>query len=85
MLNKTKNTLVLLLFISFSFLITKHYFSEENIKFTNKSRTSYTLILKNHDLPILKSDTDDIIAYMNDLEEFKKKRKKRIWEKLITE
>ena len=35
-------------------------------------------------LPVLKSDTNNIIIYKNDLEEFKKKRKKRFWEKLIS-
>ena len=35
-------------------------------------------------LPTLKNDTNNIIVYKNDLEEFKKKRKKRLWEKLIT-
>jgi hypothetical protein len=35
-------------------------------------------------LPVLKNDTKNIIIYKNDLEEFKKKRKKRPWEKLIS-
>ena len=35
-------------------------------------------------LPVLKNDTNNIIIYKNDLEEFKKKRKKRFWEKLIS-
>ena len=37
-----------------------------------------------NDLPLLKSDTNNIITYKNDLEEFKNKRKKRIWENLIS-
>jgi hypothetical protein len=41
---------------------------------------------KSHrDLPLLKNDTNNIIVYKNDLEEFKKKRKKRIWEGLISD
>ena len=67
-------------------MVTKYYFSDENIQFTKKSRSLYSLALNNdkNDLPVLKSDTNNIIVYKNDLEEFKKKRKKRPWEKLIT-
>ena len=55
--------------------------------FTNKSRTSYSLsvINDNKNLPILKNDTNNIIVYKNDLDEFNKKRKKRIWENLISD
>ena len=35
-------------------------------------------------LPLLKNDTNNIIIYKNGLEKFKNKRKKRIWEKLIS-
>ena len=35
-------------------------------------------------LPLLKNDTNNIIIYKNGLEEFKNKRKKRIWEELIS-
>ena len=37
-----------------------------------------------NNLPVLKNDTNNIIVYMNDLEDFKKKRKKRFWEDLIS-
>jgi hypothetical protein len=37
-----------------------------------------------NNLPVLKNDTSNIIIYINDLEDFKKKRKKRFWEKLIS-
>ena len=33
---------------------------------------------------ILENNTENIIIYKNDLEEFKNKRKKRFWEKLIS-
>ena len=86
MYKKIKNILFLVFFLTFIFIVTKHYFSDENIKFTNKSRSLYSLTLnKDKDsLPVLKNDTKNIIVYKNDLEEFKKKRKKRLWEKLIT-
>ena len=85
MYKKIKNIFFLLSFFTFIFLVTKHYFSEENILFTNKSRSSYLITLNKDrkNLPTLKSDTDNIIVYKNDLEEFNKKRKKRFWEKLI--
>ena len=86
MYKKIKNTIFLVFFFTFIFIVTKHYFSDENIQFINKSRSSYLLTLNNDkkNLPILKNDTNNIIVYKNDLEEFKKKRKKRLWEKLIS-
>ena len=85
MFSKIKNTLFLIIFFIFIFLVTKHYFSDENVIFTNKSRSSYALQVNidNKSLPILKNDTNNIIIYKNDVEEFTKKRKKRFWEKLI--
>ena len=83
MLKRIKNIFFIITFFSFIFLVTKHYLSEQNIIYTNKSRSSYSLII-DENLPLLKSDTNNIIIYKNDLEEFKKKRKKRFWEKLIS-
>ena len=87
MFSKIKNTLFLIIFSIFIFLVTKHYFSDENVIFTNKSRSAYALqvIIDNKILPILKNDTNNIIIYKNDVEEFTKKRKKRLWEKLISD
>ena len=36
-------------------------------------------------LPLLKNDTNHVIIYKNELEEFKNKRKKRPWEELISD
>ena len=79
--------LFLIIFAIFIFLVTKHYFSDENVIFTNKSRSSYALQVNidNQSLPILKNDTNNIIIYKNDVEEFTKNRKKRFWEKLISD
>ena len=73
-------------FLIFIFLITQYYFSKENVILINKSRSTYALNLidKTSKLPILKNDTNNIIVYKNELSEFKKKRKKRFWEKLIS-
>ena len=86
MTKKIKNVFFLISYLLFIFLISKHYFSEKNIIFTNKSRTSYSLFSNNGDrvLKVLKNDTNNIIIYKKDLEEFNKKRKKRIWENLIS-
>jgi hypothetical protein len=86
MFKKIINTFFLISFFTFIFLITKYYFSEQNLIFTNKSRSSYALILTKNEvnLPLLKNDTNNIIIYKNGLEEFKNKRKKRIWEELIS-
>ena len=84
MIMQFKNVIFLMSFIIFTFLTINYYFSEENKIHINKSRSTYTLTLYNN-LPLLKNDTDKIIVYKNDLEEFKKKRKKRFWEKLISD
>ena len=86
MYKKIKNIFFLVFFFTFIFIVTKHYFSDENIQFINKSRSLYSLTLNEdkNNLPVLKNDTNNIIVYKNDLEEFNKKRKKRLWEKLIS-
>ena len=86
MYNKIKNIFFIIIFLIFIIFVTKYYFSEKNIVFTNKSRTSYVTSLDNekNNLPLLENDTSNVIVYINDLEEFKSKRKKRIWEKLIS-
>ena len=86
MYKKIKNIFLLITFISFIFLVTKYYFSEQNFIFTNKSRSSYLVTSSNgkNNLPVLRNDTKNIIVYINGLEDFKNKRKKRSWEKLIS-
>jgi len=86
MYNRIKNAFFLIIFFTFIFLISKHYFSEQNIVFTNQSRSFYEISLDNdkNNLPVLKNDTNNTIIYVSDLENFKNKRKKRFWEKLIS-
>jgi len=86
MSNKIKNIIFLAIFFTFTFIITKYYLSEKNKISVNKSRSLKTTLLKdqkNH-LPLLKNDTNNIIIYVDDLESYKKKRKKRFWENLIS-
>jgi len=85
MLIKIKNIFCLASLFIFITLTTSFYFSEQNIRATNKSRSFYVVKL-HYDtlkLPLLTNDTDDIIEYRNDVQEFADKRKKRIWEGLI--
>ena len=86
MFKKIANIFFLISLFTFMFLVTKHYFSEQNLIFTNKSRSSYSLMLNKYEnnLPLLKNDTNNVIIYKTELEEFKNKRKKRIWENLIS-
>ena len=86
MYRKIKNIFFLIIFFNFVFLVTKYYFSEQNVIFTNKSRSSYLSALNDdkNNLPVLENDTSNIIVNINDLEDFKKKKKKWFWEKLIS-
>ena len=83
MLKKTKSTVYIICFTFFIFLITKYYFSEDHRILINKKRSSYSI--EKMKLSVLKNDTNNIIVYKSELDDFKNKRKKRIWEKLISD
>ena len=77
--------IVYLLAIFFSiFFVIKFYTSENNIKRSNKIILQYQSELgkKFNNLPVIKNDTNDIIEYTNEIEEFENK-KPRIWWKLL--
>ena len=80
-----KTTFSLLLFFIFTFLTITFYFSDENIRKTNKFRSLYTVNLNKmiNNLPLLKNDTSDIIQYKNDVEIYKKKKKNYIFWDLL--
>ena len=85
MLIKIKNIFYLASLFIFITLTTSFYFSEQNIRATNKSRSFYAVKL-HYDtlkLPLLTNDTNDIIEYRNDVQEFRDKIKKRIYEGLL--
>ena len=86
MYKKVKNLSFFISFLVFFVLVAFYYFSEKNIIYVNKSRSYYSSEgnINYGDLPTLKNDTNDIVVYKNYLDEFKKKRKKRFWEKLIS-
>ena len=87
MLTKIKNIFYLASLFIFIALTTSFYFSDQNIRATNKSRSFYAAKL-HYDtlkLPLLVNDTKGTIEYRNDVQEFIDKRKKWIWEELIKE
>lgn len=85
MIKIIKNIFLISSLILFVILITTFYFSEKNRISTNKSRSiGLSDNFKNiEDLPILKNDTDNIIVYSDDVENFKKNKKKYKFFELI--
>ena len=85
MLKKLKNIFYLGSFFIFIVLITRFYFSDQNIIETNKSRSFYSVELNSNtqNLPLLKNDTSNIIEYIDDIEVYKKKKKKYTFWDLI--
>ena len=77
MLKKIKYIFYLISPLIFIISITSFYFSDQNIRETNKSRSFYSVKLNNdtQNLPLLKNDTRNIIEYRNDIEAYKKKKK----------
>ena len=78
MLKKIKYIFYLASFFIFIILTIRFYFSDHNIKETNKSRSFYSVKLNTNmqNLPLLKNDTSNIIEYITDIEVYKKKKKK---------
>jgi len=85
MSKKVINLFFLLLFFIFTILTITFYFSDENIRKTNKFRSLYSINLNKmiNNLPLLKNDTSDIIQYKNDVEIYKKKKKNYIFWDLL--
>ena len=81
MFKKVINLFSLLLFFIFTILTITFYFSDENIRKTNKFRSLYSINLNKmiNNLPLLKNDTSDIIQYKNDVEIYRKKKKNYIF------
>jgi len=86
MIERIKSALYLLIISLFVAFLTIYYFSEKNINETTKKRLFYKDKISNNieDLPLIKNDTNDIIEYTDDIENFKKKRKRYIFWDLIS-
>ena len=85
MFKKVINLFFLILFFIFTILTITFYFSDENIRKTNKFRSLYSINLNKmiNNLPLLKNDTSDIIQYKNDVEIYKKEKKNYIFWNLL--
>ena len=82
---KIKEIFYITSFIIFLSLSILFYTSENNVQNTNKSRAFHKAKLNDNieNLPLLKNDTKKIIEYSNDLENFKKRKKKYLFFKLL--
>ena len=86
MLKEVKYVVYLLTIFFFIFFVVKVYLSENNIKWSNKVILQYQNILdkKFINLPIIKDDTNDIIEYTSEIEDFKNKKQRKFWDLLKT-
>ena len=86
MFKEVKYVFYLLTIFFFIFFAIKFYLSENNIKRSNKIILQHQneLDIKFSDLPIIKDDTNDIIEYTNEIEEFKNKKQRKFWDLLKT-
>jgi len=86
MLKEVKYVVYLLTIFFFIFFVIKFYLSENNIKWSNKVVLQYQNILdkKLINLPIIKDDTNDIIEYTREIEDFKNKKQRKFWDLIKT-
>ena len=83
MTKKIKNIFYLISFFIFVFFTINFYFSDQNIKSTNKTRAIHFAEIKSktQNLTLLKNDTSNSIEYRNDIEVYKKEMKKyKFWD-----
>ena len=82
MLKEVKYVVYLLTIFFFIFFVIKFYLSENNIKWSNKVILQYQNVLdkKFINLPIIKDDTNDIIEYTSEIEDFKNKKQRKFWD-----
>jgi len=81
---KVLNFIMILLIISFIFLIFKYYSSNKNMTEKNYNRNNIDEILKEKisDLPVFSNDTNDVIEFNNSIEENTSKKKRSFWDLL---
>tara|TARA_Y100000590_G_scaffold101360_1_gene115099 strand:+ start:52 stop:312 length:261 start_codon:yes stop_codon:yes gene_type:complete len=85
MIKIIKNIFFITSFIFFIAFVIFFYLSEKNIILINKGRSLYLNEnnIKLQDLPLLENDTENIIEYSSDVENYKKNKKKYIFWDLI--
>ena len=76
MFKEIRNVVYLFTIFFAIFFVTKFYLSENNIKRSNRVILQHQKELANKfsDLPIIKSDTNDIIEYTDEVEKFLSKK-----------
>ena len=81
MLKEVRNVVYLLTIFFAIFFVTKFYLSENNINRSNRVILQHQNELANKfsDLPIIKSDTSDIIEHTNEVEIFLSKKPRYFW------
>ena len=81
MLKEVRNVVYLFTIFFAIFFVTKFYLSENNIKRSNSVMLQHQKELANKfsDLPIIKSDTSDIIEHTNEIEIFLSKKPRKWW------
>ena len=86
MLKEVKYVVYLLTIFFSIFFVVKFYLSEKNIQLGNKVMLQYQneQDKKFNNLPIITNDTNNIIEYTNEIEEFKKKKQRNFWNLLKT-
>ena len=83
MLKEIKYLIFIVIITLFLFFTGKYYFSNENIKNSYRSYKNIDQKIKDYskNLPLLKSDTKNIIEYVNQVDK-KKKKKFNFWKLL---
>ena len=83
MLKEIKYLIFIVIITLFIFFTGKYYFSDENIKKSYRSYKNINEKIKNYskELPILENDTKDVIEYVKQTNE-KKKKKFNFWKLL---
>ena len=82
MIKEARNVVYLLTIFFFIFFVIKFYLSDDNVKWSNKIILQYQNILDKRfiSLPIIKNDTNDIIEYTSEVEDFKNKKQRKFWD-----
>ena len=83
MLKEIKYLIFIIIIVLFLFLTGKYYFSDENIKKSYRSQKNIDEKIKVYakNLPILENDTNNIIEYVKQTDQ-KKKKKFNFWKLL---
>ena len=81
---KILNTIMVLLIISFLFLIFNYYSSNKNMNEKKYNRQNIDEIMKEKisDLPVLLNDTNNVIEFNNSIQDNTNEKKRSFWDLL---